>query len=89
MNLDPSESKTAPLAVETLEQFGCRLANPTRERIDREQLRQLQNAELEVASEALAMADPGGHRRPDRRNLAGGDRQASRPVHPQAEALSS
>ena len=27
VNLDPLESKTAPLHVETLEQFGCRLAN--------------------------------------------------------------
>ena len=30
VNIDPSESKTSPLAVETLEQFGCRLVNPTR-----------------------------------------------------------
>ena len=47
MNLDPLESKTAPLHVETLEQFGCRLANPSRKRVDREQLRQMHNAELE------------------------------------------
>ena len=47
VNLDPAESKTAPLDVETLEQFGCRLANPTRTQVDREQLRQMQNAELE------------------------------------------
>jgi hypothetical protein len=47
VNLDPSESKTAPLAVETLEQFGCRLVNPTRTRVDRELLRQMRNAELE------------------------------------------
>jgi hypothetical protein len=47
VNLDPSESKTAPSGVETLEQFGCRLANSTRTKVDREHLRQLHNAELE------------------------------------------
>ena len=48
VNLDPLESKTTPLNVETLEQLGCRLAaNPSREVLDREHLRQLQNAELE------------------------------------------
>jgi hypothetical protein len=47
VNLDPLESKTGPLHVETLEQFGCRLANPSRKVIDREQLRQMHNAELE------------------------------------------
>ncbi len=47
VNLDPAESKTAPLGVETLEQFGCRLVNPSRTRVDRELLRQMQNAELE------------------------------------------
>jgi hypothetical protein len=49
VNLDALESKTAPLHVETLEQFGCRLANhsPTRKLADQEQLRQMQNAELE------------------------------------------
>jgi hypothetical protein len=47
VNLDPAESKTSPLAVETLEQFGCRLVNPTRTRVDRELLRQMRNAELE------------------------------------------
>jgi hypothetical protein len=47
VNLDPAESKTAPLHVETLEQFGCKLVNATRKPVDREQLRQLQNAELE------------------------------------------
>jgi hypothetical protein len=47
VNLDPAESRTAPLNVETLEQFGCRLANPARRPVDREQLRQLRNAELE------------------------------------------
>lgn len=46
-NLDPGESKTAPLAVETLEQFGVRLASPTREAAERESRRQMQNAELE------------------------------------------
>ncbi|ODT98112.1 MAG: hypothetical protein ABS79_06450 [Planctomycetes bacterium SCN 63-9] len=48
VNLDPLESRVAPLHVETLEQLGCRLAKPTREQApDPEQLRQLQNSELE------------------------------------------
>ncbi len=47
VNLDPAESKTSPLHVETLEQFGCRLASHTRKVDDREHLRQLQNLELE------------------------------------------
>jgi hypothetical protein len=47
VNLDPLESKTAPLPVETLEQYGSRLVNPARKPLDREQLRQLHNAELE------------------------------------------
>ena len=48
VNLDPSESKTAPLPVETLEQFGCRLAmNASRLENEREMMRQMQNAELE------------------------------------------
>ena len=36
-----------PLNVETLEQFGCRLVNRSRAKVDREHLRQMQNAELE------------------------------------------
>jgi hypothetical protein len=47
VNLDPAESKTSPMAVETLEQFGCRLVNPSRTRVDRDLLRQMRNAELE------------------------------------------
>jgi hypothetical protein len=47
VNLDPMESKTSPLHVETLEQFGCRLVNHARKPVDREQLRQMHNAELE------------------------------------------
>jgi hypothetical protein len=48
VNLDPSESKTAILPAETLEQFGCRLAmNTSRVETEREVKRQLQNAELE------------------------------------------
>jgi hypothetical protein len=47
VNLDPAESRVSPLSIETLEQLGCRLVSPTRKLIDREQLRQLQNAELE------------------------------------------
>jgi hypothetical protein len=47
VNLDPAESRTAPLAAETLEQYGCRLSNGSRSRPSAEQLRQLHNAELE------------------------------------------
>jgi len=47
VNLDPLESKTSPLNVETLEQFGCRLSSPTSRELDRELQRQLRNAELE------------------------------------------
>ena len=47
VNLDPMESKTAPLNVETLEQFGCRLANHDKATLDRDHLRQMHNAELE------------------------------------------
>jgi sirohydrochlorin ferrochelatase len=47
VNLDPLESKTAPLHVETLEQLGCRLANHARERVDQAYVQQLQNMELE------------------------------------------
>jgi hypothetical protein len=49
VNLDALESKTAPLHVETLEQFGCRLVNHSqaRKQAEQEQLRQMQNAELE------------------------------------------
>jgi hypothetical protein len=47
VNLDPLESKTAPLNVETLEQFGCRLAAHVPKAPDREQARQMYNLELE------------------------------------------
>jgi len=47
VNLDPNESKAAPLSVETLEQLGCRLANQPPKALDREHQRQMQNAELE------------------------------------------
>lgn len=47
VNLDPLESKTSPLHLETLEQFGCRLANPLHKPVDPEHLRQMRNAELE------------------------------------------
>jgi hypothetical protein len=46
-NLDPAESRTSPLSVETLEQFGCRLASHAPKPVDGEQKRQMQNAELE------------------------------------------
>jgi hypothetical protein len=47
VNLDPLESKTTPVPVETIEQFGVRLAKHSEKTIDREQVRQLHNAELE------------------------------------------
>jgi len=48
VNLDPLESKTAPLNVETLEQFGCRLTRTAQPLAnERELTRQMQNAELE------------------------------------------
>jgi hypothetical protein len=47
VNVDPLESKTAPLHVEVLEQFGCRLANHAPKKLDREQIRQMYNMELE------------------------------------------
>jgi hypothetical protein len=47
VNLDPSESKTAPLHAETLEQLGCRVTNPARRAADRDARRQMHNAELE------------------------------------------
>ncbi len=48
VNLDPLESKTSPLNVETLEQSGCRLAkSAAHTEGEREVQRQMQNAELE------------------------------------------
>jgi hypothetical protein len=47
VNLDPMESKTSRLHVETLEQLGCRLASHSRKNIRPDQLRQMYNAELE------------------------------------------
>ena len=47
VNLDPIESRTSPIAAETLEQLGCKLAKSTSEVIDRDRLRQMRNAELE------------------------------------------
>jgi Aerotolerance regulator N-terminal/von Willebrand factor type A domain len=47
VNLDPMESKTEPLHVETLEQLGARLANHSQKNVDRELLRQMYNEELE------------------------------------------
>jgi hypothetical protein len=89
VNLDPSESKTSALNVETLEQYGCRLSNPTRDQVDQEQLRQLHNAELEarqklwrwliVAAIGILIVETG---------LAGRIKRA-RPAYAQAEALSS
>jgi hypothetical protein len=47
VNLDPQESKTSPLPLETLEQLGCRLASKEPQGQDPQQLRQLQSQELE------------------------------------------
>jgi hypothetical protein len=47
VNLDPLESKTSPLPVETIEHYGIRLANHSPKTLDREQRRQMYNAELE------------------------------------------
>ncbi len=47
VNLDPAEGRTTPLAVETLEQLGCRIAGAPAPALDREQVRQMQNGELE------------------------------------------
>jgi hypothetical protein len=47
VNLDPQESKTAPLAVETIEQFGVRMANHSRNGVDPNERRQMYNEELE------------------------------------------
>src|SRR6185312_1106032 len=89
VNLDPAESKTSPLDVGTLEQYGCRLARPAREKVDREQLRQLHNAELEgrqklwrwliLATIGILIVETG---------LAGRIRR-NRPAHARAEAPSS
>jgi Aerotolerance regulator N-terminal len=89
VDLDPTESKTSPLPVETLEQFGCRLANATRDRIKQDELRQLHNAELEsrqklwrwliLAAIGVLIVETG---------LAGMTKRF-RPVHAQTEALSS
>jgi hypothetical protein len=89
VNLDPAESKTSAWDVETLEQYGCRLAKPTREPLDREQLRQLHNAELEgrqklwrwliLATIGILIVETG---------LAGRIRRTG-PAHARVEALSS
>lgn len=47
VNLDPSETRTAPMELETLEQFGCRLAKAENPEEAAEERRQLRNAELE------------------------------------------
>jgi hypothetical protein len=47
VNLDPLESKTAPIPVEEIERRGIRLANHSQQIADREQRRQMHNAELE------------------------------------------
>jgi Aerotolerance regulator N-terminal/von Willebrand factor type A domain len=47
VNLDPSESKTSPLHVETLEQFGCRLVKASQQNLGNGEGRQMQGAELE------------------------------------------
>jgi hypothetical protein len=47
VNVDPLESKTAPLSLESLEQFGCRLASHAPKELDHEQVRQMFIMELE------------------------------------------
>jgi hypothetical protein len=47
VNLDPLESKIAPLSLESLEQFGCRLASHAPKKLDHEQIRQMFIMELE------------------------------------------
>lgn len=47
VNLDPTESLTAPANAETLEQFGCRLAKRESDKEEAEAERQQRNAELE------------------------------------------
>lgn len=47
VNLDPLESKTSPLPIETLEQFGCRLVTGSRKQTENDEGRQMQSAELE------------------------------------------
>jgi aerotolerance regulator-like protein/VWA domain-containing protein len=47
VNLDPLESKTAPLQIETLEQLGCRMATHSPKPFNHAELRQMYNAELE------------------------------------------
>jgi hypothetical protein len=47
VNLDPSESQTAPLPPEALEQRGCRLARGPAPAPDPDKMRQLRDAELE------------------------------------------
>jgi hypothetical protein len=89
VNLDPAESRTSPLNVETLEQYGCRLAKEAREKVDRERLHQLHNAELEgrqklwrwiiLATIGILIVETG---------LAGRIRRTG-PAHARAEALSS
>jgi hypothetical protein len=52
VNLDPTESRTSPLEVETLERLGCRLAGDGSAEPDAHELRQLRNAELEGRQKA-------------------------------------
>jgi hypothetical protein len=47
VNIDPLESRTAPVAAETLEQFGVRLVGPGVTPQNDQQKRQLQDMQLE------------------------------------------
>ena len=47
VNIDPLESKTAPMQFETLEQLGCRLADHSPKPLSHEDRRQMYNSELE------------------------------------------
>jgi hypothetical protein len=47
VNLDPVESKTAPMQHEILERLGCRLADHVPTALSQSELRQMHNEELE------------------------------------------
>ena len=82
VNLDPLESKTAPLPVETIEQFGVRLANHSPKTCRPRAAPADVQRRAGKPPEALALADPGGDRHPDLGNLAGGASPRSTPLDP-------
>jgi hypothetical protein len=52
VNLDPQESNTVPLAVETLEQLGCRLVGRADKEATEREKRQMRDVELESRQKA-------------------------------------